>query len=387
MQDPCPGARGNLVGAVEVLDTKAELHACRRGAFGLREREVEVRAIAPGGLGVATTGPAIIDPVVTRVELDTEHVPIERGGPFHIRDFEDHGDESTRVGHHTPPGSDGRYVTFPELSTAREHAGVVQDDVGRVVASSFATEGFAVVRSVVPTAAVDDLSRCVEDAVIAYRAASPAARPDSDSLGEYARARPERNPGIDPEGLVDEPYILGNLAARGTGFRRFLACAELWEIAALCLGVPVHHVVYHSAQVLRKPAHVGPAVSWHRDISNQYIATDGPRFVRLLVPLHPMGVRNGGTAVAPRSHLVDTAGTMTHDGLLDDVVGAQCPDLAPGDLLALHANMLHGSAPNRSDAHRDLFAAQFGDKDAPLTHRAVAEHLSMCGRPSFATGD
>jgi hypothetical protein len=204
------------------------------------------------------------------------------------------------------------------------------------------------------------------------------------ALSDYIRSHPERSPGIPPEAVANEPYILGNIAAIGPAFRRFLSHDGLWTLSARLLEVPADHVVYHYGQVLRKPAHIGPALGWHRDYGNTYISTDGPFFVRLLVPLQRMSAGNGGTGVVPGSHVIDDEAARASEGAPQSDEGAVYPVLAPGDVLAIHSKVVHGGRPNRTSRNRDLAAVQFGVRGAPMLHTFEGEYLSLRSRTDFA---
>ena len=119
------------------------------------------------------------------------------------------------------------------------------------------------------------LKQALGRACARFRAGDPAIIADGVALAEYIRQRPDRSPGVLPEDAANEPYIIGNIAGQGVAFRRFLANEALWVLAANLLDVRREDIVYHYGQVLRKPAHIGPALSWHRDYANTYIFTQG----------------------------------------------------------------------------------------------------------------
>jgi ectoine hydroxylase-related dioxygenase (phytanoyl-CoA dioxygenase family) len=166
---------------------------------------------------------------------------------------------------------------------------------------SFEHDGYEVFRGVVDQNSMAEVALAVHKACVLFRE-SEAQRSAGISLSEYMEQHPDRNPGVTREGLADEPYILGNLAALDVRFRRLIVQESLWQLAASLLSVQFADVVYHYAQVVRKPGRIGPALSWHRDYGNTYISTDGPYFVRLLIPVQGMGQENGGTGVVSRSN-------------------------------------------------------------------------------------
>jgi hypothetical protein len=56
----------------------------------------------------------------------------------------------------------------------------------------------------------------------------------------------------------------------------------------------------------------------------------------------------------------------------------------PGDVLAIHSKLLHGSGPNRSSSERDVVVVQYGDVNATLRCQSDDEFLSLCDRRGFA---
>jgi hypothetical protein len=250
----------------------------------------------------------------------------------------------------------------------------------------FSRDGFELIPAVFDETSLDQLRRSVASVCGKYRCDEDAVVASGVSLAAYTRAHPERNPGVDPSSLESEPYILGNLAAQDVGIWEFLAQRDLWVLAAQLLTAELDEVVYHSAQVLRKPARIGPALSWHRDYGNTYISTDGPFFVRLLVPLQAMRQENGGTGVVPGSHLISDAEALARSDFAESRDGAEFPMVRAGDVLALHSKVIHGGGTNRSEEDRDLLAVQFGRKAASILHAYEQEHLTMADREAFLAG-
>jgi ectoine hydroxylase-related dioxygenase (phytanoyl-CoA dioxygenase family) len=245
---------------------------------------------------------------------------------------------------------------------------------------SFEHDGYEVFRGVVDQNSMAEVALAVHKACVLFRE-SEAQRSAGISLSEYMEQHPDRNPGVTREGLADEPYILGNLAALDVRFRRLIVQESLWQLAASLLSVQFADVVYHYAQVVRKPGRIGPALSWHRDYGNTYISTDGPYFVRLLIPVQGMGQENGGTGVVSRSNLISEG--LLGEGNQESGFGAVYPSLSSGDVLALHSKTVHGGGTNRSATDRDLLAIQFGVLGARLLHSADGESLTLTNRDAF----
>jgi ectoine hydroxylase-related dioxygenase (phytanoyl-CoA dioxygenase family) len=149
----------------------------------------------------------------------------------------------------------------------------------------------------------------------------------------------------------------------------------LWKYAADLLECPVDEVIFHFANITRKPAGIGPAINWHRDANNKYIAPADHRIIRLLIPLQNMSETNGGTALLPGSHL---------DKEITDLAHAVYPWVMAGDVLAIHAEVLHGGSPNRSKEERDVMVLQFGVKASDFAHKAN-EKLSHCDLKEMMT--
>ena len=206
-----------------------------------------------------------------------------------------------------------------------------------------------------------------------FREGTPDHAALSVSLAQYIRKHPARSPGVSPKDAGDEPYILGGIAGLNRAFLTFITEPELWQVASGLLDVEPDQLVYHSGQVVRKPAHIGAGLGWHRDYGATYIATQGARFLRLLIPLQPISQTNSGTAIVPGSHLISDKVAQSLVGVPESDDGAICPALEPGDILALHPKTLHGGGPNRSKDARDLFVIQYADGNAPLLHSDDSE--------------
>jgi hypothetical protein len=247
----------------------------------------------------------------------------------------------------------------------------------------FARDGYEVVPAVLTEERIAELQAAVASTVERFRRGEKAVLDFGFALSDHTRAHPERNPGVNPDDVEGEPYLLGGLAGLDERFRLLLAAAPLWGLAARLLAVPQDAVVYHYAQVLRKPAGIGPALSWHRDYANTYISTRGAYFVRLLMPLQGMSVANGGTGVVPGSHFIDDA-SLADERATPDITGPVFPHLAAGDVLALHPKTVHGGGTNRGAGDRDLLAIQFGVRDAALLHAFPDEPFTLAGRSDFA---
>jgi len=173
--------------------------------------------------------------------------------------------------------------------------------------------------------------------------------------------RPHRNPGISLPPGEDVPFIVSDLPAVSPAFWRLLAAEPLWAVARAVLG-SAGEIVYHFANITRKPARIGPNMSWHRDFPNGYICPASSRhFFRCLIPLETMDAENGGTAVLPGTHLISDSLAIEEENRRDfDLSTAVVPALAAGEALAIDSKIVHGGTANRSGRDRNLLVIQFG---------------------------
>lgn len=228
---------------------------------------------------------------------------------------------------------------------------------------AFARDGFVVIDDVWTEAEVSTAKELVADLIERYRHGEAKVCAEGVSIAEVSRQQPQRNPGVAGHELTREPYIIGNLLALNPRFAPLFSAVSLWHCACELLACVPEQVVFHLSNVTRKPAFIGPAVGWHRDADNTYCATADRRTVRLILPLHPMSCANGGTELQVGSHV---ASATLKDEARDDV---RCPSVRPRSCLAIHADTLHGGAPNRSRIDRDVIVVQFGLSQSILTYR------------------
>lgn len=137
--------------------------------------------------------------------------------------------------------------------------------------------------------------------------------------------------------------------------------------AAQLLGDEVYH--YHSKLNTKRPGAGGTWV-WHQDYGYWY--DNGCLFPDMLtaaVALSPMSVANGCLKLLVGSH---RAGRIDHRRV-GDQTGADPDRVAflegrldtvefeaePGDVMLFHCNVLHTSAPNRSDHARELLLVAY----------------------------
>ena len=140
----------------------------------------------------------------------------------------------------------------------------------------------------------------------------------------------------------------------------FARCRRVVRSMELLLGGKVYH--YHSKMIM-KDAKVGGAWTWHQDYGYWY--QNGclfPHMASLFIAVDPSTRENGCLQVIAGSH---ECGRMDHT-LTGDQAGAdkervdellarlplEYVEMAPGDGLFFHGNLLHRSDQNRSDHPR-----------------------------------
>ena len=140
----------------------------------------------------------------------------------------------------------------------------------------------------------------------------------------------------------------------------FARCRRVVRSMEVLLGGKVYH--YHSKMIM-KDAKVGGAWTWHQDYGYWY--QNGclfPHMASLFIAVDPSTRENGCLQVIAGSH---ECGRMDHT-LTGDQAGAdkervdellarlplEYVEMAPGDGLFFHGNLLHRSDQNRSDHPR-----------------------------------
>jgi ectoine hydroxylase-related dioxygenase (phytanoyl-CoA dioxygenase family) len=241
----------------------------------------------------------------------------------------------------------------------------------------FANTGYEVVPHILSSDELALAAQIIQNLIERHRTSDASMLATSVSIADVTRQYPDRNPGVVAVSVEKEPYIIGDLIELDARFGCLLANAALWQLAARCLACAFDEVVYHFANITRKPPGVGPAVGWHRDAENRYFASSDDRTVRILLPIQAMSEANGGTAVVPQSHL-DAAGNNVTPP--QDIVH---PTVEAGAALVIHAKLLHGGQPNRSDSERDIIVVQFGVSTSSQRF-GVAETMSLQKWPQFA---
>ena len=144
--------------------------------------------------------------------------------------------------------------------------------------------------------------------------------------------------------------------------------AVLGGIAATLIGGPVKF--YHSKINFKLP-HGGAEIGWHQDWP--VFPHTNTNLVAISLPLNVSRRSNGCLRTIPGTHL---QGPRSHwDGgryllncnaqtLPDEIARAVDSELDPGDIVAHHGLVVHGSAPNLSDTLRTTWIIQYAAADA-----------------------
>ena len=162
-------------------------------------------------------------------------------------------------------------------------------------------------------------------------------------------------------------------------------------------------ILVHTTTMFWKDPHDPGFVSWHQDA--HYLGLEAPRMVTAWVALSESSVENGCMRVIPgthREHLehatrpsgqnLVTSG-LQYQGEIDESKAVDFV-LDPGQASLHHADLLHGSRPNRSDGPRIGFVIRYlnaavrqqrAHHEVVLARgRDVAGHYELLERPPEA---
>jgi hypothetical protein len=140
----------------------------------------------------------------------------------------------------------------------------------------------------------------------------------------------------------------------------FARCESVVRSAERILRGEVYH--YHSKMIMKDPR-IGGAWTWHQDYGYWY--QNGilfPLLTSMFIAVDPATTENGCMQVIPRSHELGRIDhVLTGDQAGADIarveevlkrISAVPVEMAPGDALFFHCNLLHRSDQNRSDQPR-----------------------------------
>jgi hypothetical protein len=246
----------------------------------------------------------------------------------------------------------------------------------------FADRGYQVFTGLISDAALVLLRDAAAELCRRFRTADLELVQGNYSIDQLTQISPHKNPGYELNSRPNEPFIIGELCRHDERFICGLTEEALWNAAAGVLAVQPEQLVYHFSNLTRKPAGIGPQVSWHRDYPNGYIRTKEPHFLRLLIALQPICRKSGGLGFMPYSHLVSDETARNEKAGEPSGMEPEYPELQAGDVLAIHPKAVHGSPPNRGSEDRDAIILQIGIKDAEVMHREE-EYLSFHSREAM----
>ncbi|CAN5577554.1 hypothetical protein BH09VER1_BH09VER1_31960 [soil metagenome] len=184
-----------------------------------------------------------------------------------------------------------------------------------------------------------------------------------------------RNPGVSTGAVSGVPFLLTDLPLLSTALKAIVLFPALWASAREIL--EEEEIVCHFSNITRKPAYVGPNISWHRDYPNGYICPrNSSDFFRFLIPLEGMNEENGCTLAIPNSHLLSDEEALLEPKDAD--LATAVPLIASaGAAVAIHPKVLHGGRENRSGRDRNLIVIQFGRRTKEFLHHLEKEEMFL----------
>lgn len=226
----------------------------------------------------------------------------------------------------------------------------------------FATDGYFVLP---PVMAPEDLAamRAACDGLIAEYDASTAVE-DADVADPAQRRRRTADGRLIRDNIITQAgarYFLQGRHAESAAMLRFLHGDLIWAICVATLGPDAY--LYNEQFVVKKPD-AATDFSWHQD--SGYVPFAHRPYVTAWFALDDATEANGALRVLPYAR-AGTRDRVEHVRIAgsNDAVGYAGDD--PGDLVAVPAGgavvfsstLFHRSGPNRSDAPRRAYIAQF----------------------------
>lgn len=225
----------------------------------------------------------------------------------------------------------------------------------------FWRDGVLVVENAVSADRLADLRRVFADWV-------KESRGHSDDYGETLDGRPRFD--LQPGHSAEVP-----------GLRRIQSPEEVSEVFAdtmrnarsvdLCADLIGPGLRFHHGKVNSKLPGTATEVKWHQDFAFEPMTNDD--MITCLLFIDDVTLENGPLEVIPGSHKGPIY-SHWHNGrftgaVADEVVApsmdniVKCTGMA-GSACLMHANLLHGSAPNLSDSPRTLYITTYYAEDA-----------------------
>ncbi|HMB75967.1 MAG TPA: phytanoyl-CoA dioxygenase family protein [Kiloniellaceae bacterium] len=230
---------------------------------------------------------------------------------------------------------------------------------------AFWRDGYLLVENAVSPA----LLAALRDDFAAWVAES---RSQTAAYGETINGRPRFD--LEPGHSAEKPGLrrVNAPIEVSAAYYRAMADSGVTDSVADLIGP---NVKFHHAKINAKLPGGNTQVKWHQDFPFTPHSNDD--VVTALLMVDEVTAENGPLEVLPGSHKGPIHG-LWHDGVFTgavaDDVGAACQAKAvscigpAGAVCLMHTRLLHGSAPNRSAASRNLFISVYSADDAvPLS--------------------
>lgn len=227
--------------------------------------------------------------------------------------------------------------------------------------AAFRRDGYLMVGGAVDAAMLSAMRRQLDDWIDASRSH---AGNWGDTMGGSARFD------LEAGHAADAPRLrrINNPAEISGAFYDVTFDSPVAEMVADLIGPDVK---FHHGKINSKQPRTDSRVGLHQDFS--YTPHTNDDIVTALLLLDDMTLENGPLRIVPGSHR-EGQKSLWHDGVFTGQVAA---DVAAemedrlvtltgkaGDVCLMHTNVLHGSAPNQSDARRTLFISVYTAADA-----------------------
>ena len=91
------------VSNVDIFNRQTYLRTGSRLVVRWIEGKMKVRPFSPGDLGVPSADPSIVDPIITRMEIETESISVQFRRTVQVGNLQDDRDQPTVLGHFRLP--------------------------------------------------------------------------------------------------------------------------------------------------------------------------------------------------------------------------------------------------------------------------------------------
>ena len=228
----------------------------------------------------------------------------------------------------------------------------------------FHDEGYCIVRQLISPKQLAELTERLVMAARGQLDSSISIQVEPTQLGKEP----------DPHQPLQHIRKVAYLIKHDVFFRAFVIQDRLVRLAQALMG---DDLVCMGDEAQLKPPRVGSAHPWHQD-QLYYSGLVNP-FVTLWLAVDPATQANGCIQVIPGSHQAgmlprqDSSKAWFEEGEVD-TRGAIHAELEPGDVLAFHSLVLHGSDANHTSQARKSFIWRYMDLTAlPEEHWSLVE--------------